>query len=192
MKVADSSGFTLIELVVVIVILGILAATALPRFINLSKDAELSVFNAFLGSVKSGASLYQLKWRASGGTTTPPAGATSTPSLLGFPAGGNNLNTAFESDCRTIWTDLIEDANPSLPFITATNNWGNTISKTDWASNASQIVSLGESQDNFCHFVYVKAYFSGSFSGATSERIPAIQYNIVTGEIRAVDWPYTP
>ena len=72
-KLANNSfnaqkGFTLIELVVVIVILGILAATAAPKFIDLTGDARRSVMEGVQGSINSAVNLVHAKALVEGET----------------------------------------------------------------------------------------------------------------------------
>ena len=62
----NAKGFTLIELVVVIVVLGILSAVALPRFTDLSREARASQILAGAGAIRAAAALVNTKVIVSG------------------------------------------------------------------------------------------------------------------------------
>jgi MSHA pilin protein MshA len=82
----NQGGFNLIELAVVITILGVLAAFAIPRFAALEVEARVASTQALGGGVRSGAALTHALWLATGSDPVDMQG-TSVDVVFGYPTG---------------------------------------------------------------------------------------------------------
>ena len=96
-RLRSQSGFTLIELVIIIVVLGILAAVAIPKYQDITVEAKAAACKGALGSLRSGVSIYYASQIVKRGTATwPPIDSlrrVGTVILQSLPANPYQVST---------------------------------------------------------------------------------------------------
>ncbi|MCT7942661.1 prepilin-type N-terminal cleavage/methylation domain-containing protein [Shewanella holmiensis] len=111
----NQKGFSLIELVIVIVILGLLAATAIPRFLNVTDDAENASVDGVSGGLATAVGFVRAQWEVDGRRNTSvilDGTSVSLDTRFGFPTGVTNTDVTSMTDltCQEVFNSVLQSA----------------------------------------------------------------------------------
>lgn len=134
----QQSGFTLIELIMVIVILGILSAVALPKFVDLGGSARTSAVQGMAGGMSAGVAAIHAAWLAGGtnaaGNVTAEGGTKIAVTVNGWPTEATGgIDKVLQSYNGYAWTSTTQlDMNPARVncYITYAEATGTVVATT--------------------------------------------------------------
>lgn len=125
----NRKGFTLIELVMIIVILGILAAVAMPKYLDLQDEAKVAGCKGAVGGLRSAISIWYANNAASGSTAWPAVSDITTMMQHGVPENPYNNSTAITTSA----TKATNAGNYGWVYNTTSGEiWGNTTDSSSY------------------------------------------------------------
>lgn len=178
----QQSGFTLIELVIVIIVLGILSATAVPKFLNLRQDAEISKVKALGAAYQQAVSFINMRWHmlgVKGGYVNMPGFGDGDIDVsdTGFPIGTDKGNSSGvmgeprnigkgDQACVDLWSSLLE----TPPSVSLSDDADFQAYRT--GSNGSNLTE--------CHYIF--RALGDTATTIVNAKI-SIKYDSVTGKV---------
>ncbi len=153
MRISRQTGFSLVELVIVIVILGLLAATAIPRFLNVTDDAENASVEGVAGGLATAVSFVRSQWEVDGrnntGATLLDGNTVFVDPNFGYPTGtaANAVTDVSADECQDTFDAILQnpprnvlgtqDARNARYTVTVIDGAGGSVSNLDGTAVAN-------------------------------------------------------
>ncbi|MGI2260225.1 pilin [Shewanella sp. GXUN23E] len=159
----QQQGFSLIELVIVIVILGLLAATAIPRFLNVTDDAENASVDGVAGGLATAVGFVRAQWEVEGRNNDNVVLDGSRVTLdgrFGFPTGAvtggtqvTNATQMTNTSCQQVFNNVLQNAPRNVLYNQDARDQRYVVKVIDGAGG-SGITIDGETVNNLDLCVY--------------------------------------
>jgi prepilin-type N-terminal cleavage/methylation domain-containing protein len=114
-KLRNQKGFTLIEIIAVLVILGILAAVAIPKYLSMADEARIKAAQGAIAEIKGRLSAAQAKYMMNSGGTPP-----TSLQLFTYATGTNGYVNA--TNLANVGTDFVVTVTSATPINIAVSN----------------------------------------------------------------------
>ncbi|GAB5499201.1 MAG: hypothetical protein PsegKO_15120 [Pseudohongiellaceae bacterium] len=182
MPKSAQAGFTIIELIVVILLLGILTATALPRFLDVTDEAHDAVVSAVQGGLATGMALFRAQWVAEGepADTAIAEFNSMEANTSGYPIGLDGDDDEALSDnteCLEIFEGLLQEGRPTANEDSAESTAA-TIDATNFGNVTTDFLAQFTAA-NTCSYAYLgQDRVFGTVPGN-----PVIDVNVSTGAV---------
>ncbi|ABN63300.1 prepilin-type N-terminal cleavage/methylation domain-containing protein [Shewanella baltica] len=140
------TGFSLIELVIVIVILGLLAATAIPRFLNVTDDAEDASVDGVAGGLSTAVSFVRSQWEVDGRQNSSVILDGTSVSLdprFGYPTGTSvtDVTAMTDASCQQVFNTVLQSAPRNVLYTQDARNQRYTVRVIDGAGGSANSIT---------------------------------------------------